>query len=176
MAIRENPSWQLFVALGLLLMGMFIGCEAIDRPSEEGGVTTARPLRPRSSPIGKGRASRTQQAAASVVFIACGLGLGVYGVRQLRHQGELLRDGVPVIGRITRIEHTRKRSSQIIYRFQDDHGREHEGVYFAVLAGSPLDDFREGDEITVIYDPADASRHMLDVDNVRRADAVVRRL
>jgi hypothetical protein len=176
MAIRENPSWQLFVALGMLLMGTYIGFEALNRPSAEEEAAMPRPLRPRSSPIGKGRASRSQQAGASLVFITCGVGLGLYGLRQLRRHGELLRDGVPVMGRIIRIQQPPKRSAEIIYRFQDDEGTVHEGIYYSVLGGGVWDSFREGQEVTVVYDPADPSKHTLDVDNVRRADAAVRRL
>ena len=176
MAIRENPSWQLFVALGMLLMGAYIGFEALDRPSEEEEATMARPLRPRSSPIGKGRATRSEQAGASLVLLACGAGLGLYGLRQLRRQGELLRDGVPVVGRITHIRWPPKRSAEITYRFKDDQGIVREGVYYSVLGGDFLDGYTEGQEVTVIYDPTDSSKHMLDADNVRRADAVVRRL
>jgi hypothetical protein len=37
-------------------------------------------------------------------------------------------------------------------------------------------DHEVGQEVTVIYDPVDPRRHMLDVDNLRRADAAVRRI
>jgi hypothetical protein len=176
MAIQRNPSWLGLLALGMLVMGAYIGFEALDRPSEEEEATMARPLRP-TTPVGKGRASRSEQAGASLVLLAGGVGLGLYALWLLRRQGELLRDGVPVMGRITRIHRPPKRSAQITYRFKDDQGVVHEGVYSSMIEGSSVwDSFTEGQDVTVVYDPADPSRHLLDVDNVRRADAAVRRL
>lgn len=175
MAIQRNPSWLGIVALGMLLMGAYIGFEALDRPSEEEEALRPRPLRI-TTPVGKGRATRSEQAGASVVLLVGGVGLGLYALRLLRSQGELLRDGVPVMGRITHIHRPPRNSAQITYRFTDDEGVVREGVYSTVIEGAIWDSYTEGQEVTVVYDPADPSNHLLDVDNVRRADAAVRRL
>jgi hypothetical protein len=51
----------------------------------------------------------------------------------------------------------------------------HEGVYRSPFAGG-LSGYCMGEEVTVIYDATDSRRHMLDVDNVRRAEAALRRI
>lgn len=172
---RESPGWQIFVGGVMLVLGLAIAAEVLqDAPGTDEG-TLARPLRPSTarqeqpSPAG-------EKLAVGLVFAAFGAGLGLYGFRQAKHQGQLLMEGVPVTGRIVHIHRERKRSSRITYRFVDDNGVAREGIHVSLLEGGLVDGFEQGQEVTVVYDAKDPSRHLLDVDHVRRADAALRRL
>ena len=174
--IRENPSVPILTGLVLLVLGVVIGGELLQDTSAHEDPTVARPLRPAARAPGRQPLSPAAKLAASLVFVSFGTGLGLYGFRQSKLQGLLLRDGVPVVGRIVDIHHARKRSSKLTYRFVDDEGQVREGVYSTLFAGGPLDELQVGTEVTVVYDAADSNRHTLDVDHVRRADAALRRL
>ena len=177
MTMRGNPTWQFFGGLVMLVLGLIIGCEAIQDGPSENDETVARPLGPRGAVARQSPARSRQKLWAGLVFGCLGAGLGFYGLRGLRRQGKLLRDGVPVLGRIVRIrhEHDRARDTEVTYRFQDADGVMHEGVYQSPIAGG-LEGYTEGQEVTVIYEAANSRNHMLDVDNVRRAEAAVRRI
>jgi Protein of unknown function (DUF3592) len=174
--IRENPSVPILTGLVLLVLGLLIGGEWLQGPSTNEDPTVAKPLRPAARTQGRQPASPASKLAMSLGCIALGAGLGLYGLRQSKRQGLLLRDGVPVTGRIVAIRHTRKRSSHVTYRFTDDNGQVREGIYATLFAEGPLDEWRVGTEVTVVYDAADSNKHTLDVDHVRRADAALRRL
>ncbi|WP_164002625.1 DUF3592 domain-containing protein [Pyxidicoccus caerfyrddinensis] len=174
--IRENPSVPILTGLVLLVLGVVIGGELLQDPSANDDPTVARPLRPVARAQGRQPAPSSAKLGASLVFISFGAGLSLYGFRQSKRQGLLLRDGVPVVGRVVHIHHERKRSSRLTYRFVDDQGQVREGVYATLFAGGPLDELQVGTEVTVVYDATDSRRHTLDVDHVRRADAELRRL
>jgi hypothetical protein len=174
--IRENPSVPILTGLVLVVLGLVIGGELLQDTSANEDPTVARPLRPVARTQTRQPSSPSSKLAVSLGTVLFGAGLSLYGLRQSKRQGLLLRDGVPVTGRIVHIQHARKRSSRVTYRFTDDDGQVREGVYATLFAGGPLDDWQVGTEVTVVYDAADSNRHTLDVDHVRRADAALRRL
>lgn len=162
----------------LLLLGLYIGSELLGSAPEEPAATRRAALQQRPRYVSlkaQGPGSRSSRAMAALVAVGAGLALGAYGLRQLRRQGQLLTEGIPVVGVIARIV-TERRSSYLVYRFQDDAGVEREGTYDTLGAGGFLEHHEVGQEVTVVYDAADPSRHVLDVDHVRRADARVRLL
>lgn len=171
--IRQNPMVPLAMGFVLLLLGLYIGSELLgsepDAPAPLGRSARYESLR------SKRPAPRPARAAAALVATTFGLGLGAYALRQLRRQGQLLTEGIPVVGVIARVV-SERRASHLVYRFRDDAGVEREGTYDTLGAGDFLEHFEVGQEVTVVYDAADSSRHVLDVDHVRRADARVRLL
>jgi hypothetical protein len=171
---RENPSARLFTGLVLLIFGGVLGTELLSAPAANEDPAVAKPFPVRRAE--KPPASNTSQAATSLVLIVLGAGMSLHGFHQSKRQGLLLRDGVPVVGRVVHIQHARKRSSTVTYRFVDDAGHVREGEYSTHFAGGPLDELQVGADVTVVYDAADSNRHTLDVDHVRRADAALRRL
>ncbi|MFP2904945.1 DUF3592 domain-containing protein [Pyxidicoccus sp. 3LFB2] len=173
---RENPSVRILTGLVLLTLGLVIGGELLQGPSGSDDPTVARPLHSRTPAAHKPRASPGFKLVGFLAFTLLGAGMSLHGFRQAHRQGLLLRDGVPVTGRVIHIQHVRKRSSTLTYRFVDEAGQVREGVYSTHFAGGPLDELQVGAEVTVVYDAADSRKHTLDVDHVRRADAALRRL
>jgi hypothetical protein len=102
-----------------------------------------------------------------------GLGLLAFGVWQMQQQGQLLQKGVAVVGYISDMRLGGKHAF-IAYRFEDDSGVVHEGRYRPTFGEFSEDQL--GEEVTVVYDPANPRRHLLDTYEVRRADARGRRL
>jgi hypothetical protein len=99
--------------------------------------------------------------------------MGLFGLSNLRQQGELLRNGVPTVGWITQVEHSPKSLGRLTFRFEDDQGLEHEGTYTTFFAE---DEYVVGQEVTVLYDGADPSKYTLDRKQLRRAEAETCRL
>ncbi len=162
----------------LLLLSLYIGSELLGS-TPEGSAPEERAALPRQphqvSPRSRKPPPRPVRATVALVGGAIGLGLGAYGLSQLRRQGQLLTEGIPVVGVIDRIV-SERRASHLVYRFRDDAGVQREGTYDTLGAGGFLEHYTVGQEVTVVYDAADSSRHVLDVDHVRRADARVRHL
>jgi len=161
--IRETPIGQSLMGLTLLLAGVFFSYDAL--PSFSGGdeaqeedVTVARPIR--------------LHVLLGLVFVAGGAGLGFHGLRMRKAQGELLRNGVPAVGWITHVQHSPKSLGRLTFRFEDHDGLEREGTYSTFFAE---DAYVVGQEVTVVYDRADSLKYMLDVDQVRRSETVMRR-
>jgi hypothetical protein len=173
---RENPSVRILTGLVLLTLGLAIGGELLQATSGSEDPAIAKPLRPRAAVTHKRRVSPAFTLVGFLAFVSVGAGLSRHGFRQSYRQGLLLRDGVPVVGRVIHIQRARKRSSTLTYRFEDDEGQVREGVYTTLFAGGPLDELQVGTDVTVVYDAADSRKHTLDVDHVRRADAALRRL
>ncbi|QRK07915.1 DUF3592 domain-containing protein [Archangium violaceum] len=160
---HKRRSWRILLGLVLCLMGVYGGHQLIDRAEAE-------PLQPPSQ-------SDTPSPLEVVMLLVAGL-LGVggtaYGVRQLRREGQLLREGVPVLGTLTHVTQDRESSHRIlIYRFEDETGVVREGSY-ETSPVALLEDYEAGQAVTVLYDPTDPRINMVDEDHVRRAEARVR--
>ncbi|HZI09646.1 MAG TPA: DUF3592 domain-containing protein [Myxococcus sp.] len=173
--MRESPGWQILVGGVMLVLGLALVGEVFQDPPRPGDSPFAPPKGQENSRQWR-RKPPGPKLAVGLVFAVCGAGLGLYGFRRAKHEGQLLRDGVPVTGRIVHIHREPKRSSRITYRFVDDDGGVHEGIHVSLLEGGLVEGFEEGQEVTVVYDARDPRRHVLDVDHVRRADAALRRL
>jgi hypothetical protein len=161
------------------VLGLYLVSELLAEPAPVDPVAIARGARPlRAYGVATPRpprGPRPLKAAVALGLCALGVGMGVHGVRQLRRQGRLLTEGIPVVGMLTDVRVERRRPTRLTYRFRDDAGVEHEGFYDSQLAGI-LEYYSVGQEVTVLYDAADPRQHMLDVDDVRRVDARVRHL
>lgn len=172
---RESPGWQVVVGGVLLILGLGLTAEVFMEPPRPGDGPFAPPPGQENSRQWR-RKPRGPKLAMGLTFALSGAALCIYGFRRVMHQGDLLRNGVAVTGHILRIEREPNRSSHIIYRFMDDYGVVYDGTHVSLLEGGLLDGFEEDQEVTVVYDPQDPRRSLLDVDHVRRADAAVRRL
>lgn len=116
----------------MLLLGAFGVSELLERGLDEASVTWVRGRTLR----GYEEAPRKTRGDPRVFIMAApvGLGLLLFGVWQMKRQGQLLIEGVAVVG------------------------------------------YLSDEEVTVVYDPQDPRKHLLDLDEVRRADARGRRL
>jgi hypothetical protein len=165
------------MAMGVLMMlaGAYGGCTMVVRASAEDTVSPGS-LRRYTAPRPEDAEDSQPPLPPEVLLLIGVLGAGfcVYGVRHIRLEGRLLRDGVPVVGHITDVRHVPEVEYVVSYRFRDDHGVVHEGTFEpdALLH----EDYEAGQEVTILYDPQDSTVHMLDVDNIRRVDAKLRHL
>lgn len=168
--IHKRRSWRILLGLALCLMGVYGSYQLIVRAEPEA-------LHPPSQDESARRKLDTPSALEVVMLLVAGvLGLGVtaYGVRQLRREEQLLREGVPVVGTLTHVTQDRESSNQILtYRFEDETGMVREGSY-ETSPVALLEDYEAGQAITVLYDPTDPRISMVDEDPVRRAEARIR--
>ena len=177
--LRSNPLTSIFVGGIMLALSAFGFFQRLsyDTASEEAPVAKVggRTLRgygeaPRKAGLDK------KKEISPMFFILLGpfgLGLLAFGVRQLQQQGQLLQKGVAVVGYISDMRLGGKHAF-IAYRFEDDSGVVHEGRYRPTFGEFSEDQL--GQEVTVVYDPVNPRRHLLDTHEVRRADARGRRL
>lgn len=172
--LRGSPYWAIVVGSLLLLASAFGAVERFERAGMDSGApeapVTGRRLRAYGS-----AASAPVKRSGLIVLAPVGLALAAFGVWGVQRQGRLLRDGIPVVGYIADIEQERNKLPCLVYRFEDEEGRRHEGYYQTGL-GQLLDDYRMGQEVTVVYDARNPRIHLLDIDEVRRAEARLRRL
>lgn len=174
MMLRGSPLGAIVVGLILLLASAFGAVELFERALADDGAPATH---------GTGRTLRRYESAppapakrSSLVLLApIGLALTAFGVWQVQRQGRLLRDGIAVVGYISDVRVRRKELPRLFYRFEDEAGVRHEGSYGTGL-GQLLEDYRVGQEVTVVYDARNPRIHLLDIDEVRRADALARRL
>jgi hypothetical protein len=172
--IRESPTWPLLMGFCMMVAGAYGGCTMLTRaPAED--RSGSRGLARYTAPSESDADSHPPVPAEILLLLGVfGVGLSAFGVRQVRLEGRLLRDGVPVVGHISHVRYVPEREHVVTYRFEDDSGVVHEGTFEP--DGLLHDDFEEGQEVTVLYDPQDPNLHMLDVDNVRRVDAKLRQI
>jgi hypothetical protein len=173
MLLRSSPLWAIVIGTFALLLGAYGVVQHLNAdPADDGTAMT--PLRgrsmQRSEPAPRGRLN----PPVLVVGASIGLGLIAFGVWQLRQQEKLLSEGVAVVGYLADVA-LGKNEVGLLYRFEDDEGVVHEGQYHPGLSQF-VTDYQVGQEVTIVYDPENPRRSLLDIDEVRRADARGRRL
>jgi hypothetical protein len=102
-----------------------------------------------------------------------GLGWLGFGLWQMKRQGQLLQEGVAVVGYLSDVQSGGKHP-YLAYRFEDEEGRVHDGRYRT--SSGWFSEYQVGQEVTVVYDREDPRKHLLDIDEVRRAEARGNRL
>lgn len=173
--LRGNPFFFVVLGIAALLVGAFGVSEFLEHDANDGVAPVAQ-VRGRSL-RGYGEASAPSRprgnTAMLMMFGPVGLVLVVLGAWHLSRQTKLLQEGVPVVGYLSDVELGGKHPF-LAYRFEDEAGRVHDGRYNLVFGW--LAEFQVGQEVTVVYDREDPRKHLLDIDDLRRAEARGNRL
>jgi hypothetical protein len=173
----QKSLWaQIFVGGTWVLVGAVFCVAGVFPPSQEPDVTVSRPLRPRSAPPEEQPLDPLTRTVVGLFIAVAGTALVLSGWHRLSFQEDLLKRGIPVEGRITRIvKGDSDTESEARYSFEDRQGELREGIYRysePVWSDTP---FTEDQEVTVVYDPDDSRKHVLDLKNPRRARNTRRR-
>jgi len=177
--LRSTPIGAIVMGSIMLLMSAFGIVERLSRDTANDTAPVAkvssRALRGYGEAPKKVQSDRKTRPDPGVFIMLGPIGLGVlaFGVWQMKKQGKLLNEGVAVVGYISDMQLS-GRYPHLDYRFEDDAGVVHDGRYNLTIGW--LAEYQLGQEVTVVYDPANPRKHLLDIDEVRRADARGRRL
>lgn len=176
--VRSNPLGAIVIGSVMLLMSAFGVAERLSRGTDDEAPVAkvgGRSLRGYGEAPKKAQGNKKTRGNSTVLIMLApfGLGLLAFGVWQMKKQGRLLHEGVAVVGYLSDMK-LGGRHPYLAYRFEDDAGVVHDGRFHLTLGW--LTELQLGQEVTVVYDPQNPRRHLLDIDEVRRADARGRRL
>ncbi len=173
MVLSENPFRMIVMGTLVLLVSAYGVVQLFETdPADDGTAMT--PLRGRSMQRPEPAPRRRLNPLVLVYGAPIGMGLLAFGLWQARQQDKLLHEGVAVVGYLADVAPGENKPG-LVYRFEDDEGVVHDGSYQPGILRY-VTDFQVGQEVTIVYDPKDPRRHLLDVGDVRRADARGRRL
>jgi hypothetical protein len=159
----------------MLFMSAFGLSEHLERGTADDRASATQ-VRGRSlREYGQASTPKKTRGAARVLLVLgpMGLGLVAFGLWRMRHQAKLLDEGVAVVGHLTKVvmgvEHP-----YLAYRFEDDAGVVHQGI-LRLATDWLMEEYLVGQEVTVVYDPENPRKNLLDIDGLRRADVRERR-